>query len=639
MKKILLGSIALLGLANLASCSSEEDLKVPGGDGVTFTLRVPGTISTRGTFGDGTDAGDRATLDNLEWTVYEVAQDGTLTKVFSDKKPAGTAFTGSQTVENVTIGLAKGKTYQVAFYADNAANGFAKYNEGAVEVDYANAASNTAAEDAFIGKSEVFTVTGAYDETVTLTRPFAQLNWGTDDLGEKSIQKYLESQTVVVKVTNGLFKKMDVITGTVDEAVTDAVEFDAVKFTELPANKFPVDKEDADAVPYALIAMNYLLTGDGTIDCSLVFNNDFTPVDVNSAPVKVNYRTNIFGSLLTAPGHFNIKVDNNFVNNLNIVRNASQFAAAIVAGGDIEVPADAEINLDGLLGGPNDPTVKIINPTNLTVNGKLDCGTGGQLEVKAPLAIKGNGSINGGIRGFIYVTEGGTLEVEDITFNSPEAYRGGDVWNQGGGSMSFKNVKFNSNMASVYFEPASGTEAVLDMDGCVINNTSRNSIVNPETNKNAYSYAIRVHAGSVCNLRNMDVTGIQGGIMVGTGATMNVYSGTYRTHDSAPNKGDGWHALYIATRGTANVYGGGFSSPAARPCVYNSNEDIPDYDTGVANLFGGKYSNMPKVRIMTGMNEQTGKPIYVNEDIQPQSGFTYKTLTGEDPYTLEIEGN
>lgn len=309
MKKVVFCSLAAIGMLSLASCSSQEDGPVAGGDGVYFTIELPGHMNSRGTFGDGTGAGDRAILNNLQWTVFEVGADGTtLTKVFSDEKTG--AFGGSQTQETVMIPLAKGKTYQVAFYADDATNSFCTYADGDITVDYANGASNTAAEDAFIGKSAVFTVTGAYNETVTLTRPYAQLNWGTNDLDAKVLQNILPSLTAQVSVKSGLFTKMNVIGGGVSDPVTD-ISFAAVELAadKRPGQTFPVEGTPA----YALIAMNYLLTGDGTVDCELAFNNGLTAVTVNAAPVKVNYRTNIYGQLLTAPGNFNILVDNNFV--------------------------------------------------------------------------------------------------------------------------------------------------------------------------------------------------------------------------------------------------------------------------------------------------------------------------------------
>ena len=619
MKKVLYCTLAAAGVMSLASCSN-DDAPMPAGDGVNITVKLPRDMATRGTFGDGTDDGDRAILDNLQWSVFEVLENGTRELVFSDGR---TAFGSSQTEELVSLPLAKGKTYQVAFYADDKDNAFVTYSDGNISVDYTKGVSNTAAEDAFIGKSEVFTVTGAYSETVTLTRPFAQLNWGTDDTEAKVLNKVIQTLTAEVAVTKGLYTGMNVISGeTIGEPVATPVKFAAVEFTSLPGQAFPVKKDDVNAEPYLLVAMNYLLTGNGTIDCELSFNNGLTPVTVNAAPVQVNHRTNIYGSLLTAPGEFNIKVDNNFLpedNNIKIVTKASELADALNKGGDIEIPAGATVNLEDILGTPNDtPAINVTKPTSLEVKGKLECGTGGQIQVKSHLSISGTGSIDTGIRGAFNVTTGGTLEAKDVTFNSPKAYRGGDVWNEGGGSMTFTNVTFNSNMATVYFQPA-GEDDTLTMTGCVVNNTSKNSIVNPETNSRVWSYAIRVQGGKAV-LKDLTVNAVQGAVAVGRGAVCDIMSGTYTVNDSEPGKGDGFYCVYVAREGIANVYDGKFAS--VRISVFNGNEDVAGDKFGFVNLFGGKYSSK-------GVN-QSGEAFTLPE------GYEYVPLTGEDPYKWEV---
>ena len=612
MKKIAYCTLAAAGLFGLASCSS-DDAPVLGGDGVNITVKLPRGLNTRASFGDG-DAADCVELDNLQWTVFEIVDNNSV-KVFSGNKDG--AFGSSQTEETVNIPLAKGKTYQVAFYADDKDNGFISYSDGVVSVNYADVPSNVAAQDAFIGKSEVFTVSGAYNGEVTLTRPFAQLNWGTDDLDAKVLTEVLRTLKANVKVASGLYGSMNVISGDVADPVTDVV-FNEVLFSSLPDQAFPVEGTPA----YSLIAMNYLLTGNGVIDCELTLTEGLSPVVVNAAPVQVNHRTNIYGSLLTAPGTFEIKVDSSFdepANNVKIVTTAGEFAGAIAAGGNIEIPANAVVNLEAALGTPADtPSVIVSKETSIEVKGKLVCGTGGQIQVQAPLHITGSGSITGGIRGCFNVTEGGTLDAENVTFNSTEAYRGGDVWNQGGGSMSFTNVTFNSNMASIYFQPAT-EEDTLTMTGCIVNNTSRNSIVNPETGERVWSYAIRVQGGKAV-LSDMTVNGIQGGVAVGRGAVCDIKSGTYTVNDSEPGKGDGFYALYVARDGVANVYGGNFS--ALRPAVFNGNEDNPQDHYGFINLYGGKYSSK-------GVNQS-------GADFTLPQGYKYVPLTGEDPYKWEV---
>ncbi len=493
-KHLIYGSLAAFGLISLASCSSEEDMPAPSGDGVTFTLRIPGNLATRGTFGDGTGAGDRATLDNLEWTVFEVAEDGSLTTVFSDAKTG--AFATSQTEEKVIINLAKGKKYQVAFYADDKDNNFVTYTDGDINVDYANAVSNTAAEDAFIGKSDVFTVEGAFSKTVTLTRPFAQLNWGTDDTEENSIQPLIPSLTGTVKVTQGLYSKMNVISGEVDAttAVTAPVEFAAVNFNALPTQTFPVEKEDATAKPYKLIAMNYLLTGDGTVDCELAFNNGLTPVTVSAASVKVNYRTNIYGSLLTSPGTFNILVNNNFNDNINIdtatfVNSQSDFEDAIATGAEtivlnpgayeLKAPVSEHVTIVG-----NSKEETVINVPNSSVYYEGKGVTFQNLTYTTPNAGPYDGFlqrtgdinfkdciINGCLR--LNIQDGKVVNIENCEFNVAvtSGYNGYCMlyYANTGSTVNVKNCQFNTVSKGILMYNEGALKFNLNVDNCTFN--------------------------------------------------------------------------------------------------------------------------------------------------------------------------
>lgn len=496
MKKLfILGSLAAFGMLAMTSCSNEEDMPVASGDGVSFTVRVPGHIQSRGTFGDGTDAGDRAVLNNLQWTVFEVSGDEanpTLTKVFSDEKAA---FSASQTEETVSINLAKGKKYQVAFYADDSTNGFVTFTDGEISVDYTQAASNTAAEDAFIGSSDVFTVEGAFSKIVTLTRPFAQLNWGTDDKDEKSIAPLTGSLTGTVSVKQGLFSKMNVISGEVSEAVATATTFAAVAFNALPTQAFPVAKTDASATPYALIAMNYLLTGNGTIDCELAFNNGLDPVTVSAAPVKVNYRTNIFGSLLTSPGSFNIRVDNNFINPDNDINTATfvnsqaDFESALANGDEKIVLNPGEYVLktpatDGvtIIGNSKESTVlkapasvyfenKGITLQNLTYTVPTGLAytesTFGFLQRIQNLTIK-DCIINGSLR--INVNNGGVANIENCVFNVSTA-NGFDgyalfYYAATGSTVNVKDCQFNTVSKGIVMYCEGPTVYNLNVDKC-----------------------------------------------------------------------------------------------------------------------------------------------------------------------------
>ena len=494
MKTTIFSLFAAASLLTLASCSGENDIPATG-DGVSITVNLPADLS-RGTFGDGTDAGDRATLDNLQWSVFEVLDGGnTLRLVYSDQKAA---FSASQTRETVELPLAKGKTYQVAFYADDKDNNFASYTDGVINVDYANAASNQAAEDAFVGYSQVFTVKGPYNENVTLNRPFAQLNWGTDDLGAKAIEPLIDDLTAEVQVTSGLYQSMNVITGEMSNSIAaeTVTSFGTVNLNNLPTQTFPVEKpaDAADNTPYALIAMDYLLTGNGNINCRLVFNEGIDPVKVDNAPVKPNYRTNIYGSLLVEPNTFQIVIDNNFAgdNNHEIVSSQADLETAMKAGKeDIAlVPGEYVLRNDMMPTGKNfriHGTDK--ENTKLTVPASLYSENGGvtleNLTYTVPTGLAYTEStfafiqrvknveikdciIDGSLR--LNIVDGGVANIEGCTFNvnTQSGFDGYGLfyYAASGSTVNVKDCEFNTMGKAIVLYNESPQVYNLNVDNC-----------------------------------------------------------------------------------------------------------------------------------------------------------------------------
>lgn len=641
MKKVLFGSMLTLGLVSLASCSN-DDAPVAGGspDGVTFSLQLPGDMGSRGTFGDGEDAGDRAVLDNLQWTVYEVSADGsTKTALFSDGRDG---FATSQKQEQVTIALAKGKTYQVVFYADDKDNTFATYADGKVSVDYDKAASNTAAEDAFIGKSSQFTVSGAHVETVTLTRPFAQLNWGTDDKAAAAIAPLINSETeplsAAVKVTAGLYKSIDVLTGEVADPVAESVQFDAVLLKDAPTQTFPVKKDDAAAVPYALVAMNYLLTGEGTIDCSLNFNNGLSSVEVSSAPVKVNFRTNIYGSLLTSPGIFNITVNNNFLGDLKheIKPETPEQLVAAIANPSV---TDIEIDKDFDLSDQQPEALTFNTPKTITIAEGKTLSVGNN-----PLTANMGLTIVGGKLDNVTAADGSRARKVKARANAASdtkaliVVNGGDLlldgvellndttWHMHGAQLNCAAVTYfgTTNVTIRKSRILSGgytvcgwrnaTGTVLIEDSYLESNSS---------NKHGHwAYATRL-TGTKTTVKNCEVKGIQGALSIEGEANQAVIDGGKYYTINSPGRKDAFYAVY-ATAGAkvtildgefsgANKHSGLLTEEGETSCVVSGDNDT-GMTVGAIVIRGGKFSGR-------AYNHNTNK-IY-----QPESPLSYQPST------------
>ena len=183
------------------SCAKEDiSSSLAGGEvEVTFTANLP-ELGTRA-YGDGANA------NLLRYWVYDASNGQELTAL-SNQTPAKEK--GKFTF---TLPLIKGMTYKLAFWADkNAYN----INGDVVTVEYGNANDDTI--DAFYALIEEFDPAKAEDQhktSVTLNRPFAQLNALTDDFAAVALSGVdIETSTVkVVAYTQFNVANGDVVDG------------------------------------------------------------------------------------------------------------------------------------------------------------------------------------------------------------------------------------------------------------------------------------------------------------------------------------------------------------------------------------------------------------------------------------------
>ena len=298
MKKILfLGAMAAM-LLGTASCSNDMEPAI--GDGtVQFKVELPGAIDSRA-ISDGT------TATKLDVACYDA--DG---NVLTNLNPVVTPF--NERVATVTVKLVKGQKYNFAFFAhaDGAPYAFnagTKLSECTFSVtdNYTgeNCLSNAENRDAFYAVLTDYTVSAETKE-VTLYRPFAQLNFGTDDLAAAEAAGITPGQSkVTVKQVATSF---NLSTG---KAATDGAVDATFALAARPAEKLVVDKE------YDWMAMNYFLVpnNEANVNVEMTVNTNKQPVvvPVTSVPVKKNHRTNILGSLFTQEGKFNVIIDQDF---------------------------------------------------------------------------------------------------------------------------------------------------------------------------------------------------------------------------------------------------------------------------------------------------------------------------------------
>ena len=433
MKKFLYPVLALGAVVAMTSCSSEEPLGPndrPNDGKVTFNINLEGA-QTRA-------FGETVNCNQITYTVFDM--DGKV--VLSDQTE--TAFTGGATTATVELQLVANQQYKVIFYANNSGSEFSKYESGVVTVDYTKMNVNSTKDDAFINKKEyngaenqVFTADGNA-KTVYLTRPFAQVNIGTDDLDNEAVKKILASVSTEFTVSSGLFTQYSVLDeGTVSGQY--AGTYTATTGAPEVNTDFPVDG-------YSNLLSVYLLVPEAkdVINAEYAINlngskGSINTLNLSGMPVQMNYRTNVYGSLLTTQNAFNVIIEPAFegTNNIEIqsVSTPEQAAAAVAQGGTVKVTAPLDM-IDLTASTPAKPLTLMIsspvsqiklgtteaNPQQTTIVVAKDVaypefvmpGNNGAIR---NLTVKGDVASSQKLNGFV-TNNKGVKNVENLTFDN-----------------------------------------------------------------------------------------------------------------------------------------------------------------------------------------------------------------------------
>ena len=298
---------------------------------ISFKVNTP-ELSTRA-YSDG------STVTRLQYAVYDANGKILPALTETDEYINGVAY--------VELQLVTGNKYSVIFWAAAPNAPYAvDFEEKTMTVNYNNALCNDEKRDAFFAYKE-FTVDGSQTEELILKRPFAQLNIGTADytLAEKA--GYVPT-TSTVTVKNA-FSTLDLATGTVSGETEVTFKENDIKKNE----KFPING-------YEYIAMNYILVPDSKtiVDIEFSFSDGTTTKKrtVGSAPVQRNYRTNIYGNIITSdvdvdininPDYggdnntqFGVKIGDVCFNSLDEAYNAAQDGDELVVIGDIVIASE-----------------------------------------------------------------------------------------------------------------------------------------------------------------------------------------------------------------------------------------------------------------------------------------------------------
>ena len=410
MKKFLfLGAMAAM-LLGTASCSNDMEPEMTDGT-VQFKVELPGNIDSRA-ISDGT------TATKLDVACYDA--DG---NVLTTLNPTVSDF--ENRVATVTVKLVKGQKYQFAFFA-HAVNRSEQnprvniysfepgekfedckfiFNGNRKVSDYAN----NEERDAFYGTLTDYEVTSA-ETTVTLTRPFAQLNIGIDDLQE-AIAAGVEPRNVRITLPK-VSKSFNIASGMASDDDTETGLFYYYEKTG-DEGSMPYKRNETltvDGKDYTWISMNYLLVpgNEANLDVQVKVHTTKTSdgtdgqdfeFTVPSVPFKKNHRTNILGSLLTQEGNFKVIIDQNFDEpdlKPETVWDGTLSEPADITGDIIEIKDGSELAwvMNNVTNGTTlaGKTFKLTDDINL---GRKDWP---QVDVKCSFTLDGNGKTIKGLK-------------------------------------------------------------------------------------------------------------------------------------------------------------------------------------------------------------------------------------------------
>ncbi len=589
------------------SCSNDE-LNVVQSENeaqVTFSLGLEGGMGSRA-------ISDGKTANKLVYAVYDA--DGNALPVFNGaKQKEETIGDITEKAHPVTITLAKGQTYQVAFWAQNSA--CKAYNTADlknVQVSYkkedgTDAANNDEVRDAFY-KTVEFTVAGDKTIDVILKRPFAQINVGvykSDWEAAVASGVTIEKSDVVIK---NAATSINLLTGAVGPDTQDVTV--TYSSAAIPTEELKVDLnndgdfDDTDE-RYAWLSMSYILVADhdATVDENGLLGTDkatlsgleytFTPKSgeaiefkegLNGAPVRRNWRTNILGKILTGDIQFNITInpiyDGDYKYPDGTIEQELEMAATF--GGTVtlteDVPLTAPLNVTADM---------VIDLNGHTISGafaKADNAENAMIQNNANLTIVGGTIKNETNNGDAAILNNGNLILDGATITGAPLADGG--------------YSAYAVISSGKLTINEGTVVTADR-GCLKLSGTGETVINGGkfTNNDIGTRSLTSHVVDVEEGGTHKLT-INGG-----------------TFEHLHTNTSGGVVICNRTKGTVYVNGGSFSGGK----YYSGNNNLSDYGYGgTFSVKGGTFSENPtKKYIANGYKAvQSGSNfVVVSDDI------------------------
>ena len=305
MKKFLLYASAVSAMMLAGSCQKEVINPVSEGEAsVKFSIALPDGLQTKAmSQADFTDI-VYYEIWNSDWSrqLYPVEEAG-VQSAYASAEVDGCKAT-------IDLKLISDQTYNFIFWAQNEACGAYDVTElknVGVNYDVIGAEGNQDKFDAFYAV-ETIRVEGPINKTITLYRPFAQLNFGADEMTTTFGDIVVTDTQIQV---SGLATVFNTIEGNGEQAVTSPVTFQA--------DGIATDEAlITGGKSYTWVAMDYMLMMDDqalvNVEASFGVDGMDDPVthSLTNVPLKKNYRTNIVGDLFTTDAKLQIIVDPEF---------------------------------------------------------------------------------------------------------------------------------------------------------------------------------------------------------------------------------------------------------------------------------------------------------------------------------------
>lgn len=519
------GAVAALTLF-AASCAKEQIVSENETVETSFAVELPGGATKA--------LGDGMTATQLYYQVFD--KDGNAIEglgVQTKTLQAGKA--------SVSFNLVKGQEYKFVFWAQTPVAGYYTIDEAdglkKISANYADKAANDENFDAFYAV-EKLTVNAGTAKEVSLTRPFAQVNIATvGKLTAGSASRDINFDGAVSSVS---FKNIPTAFAPLaDDDVVDGTETVTFDSAAVPEGNITVAGND-----YKYLSLNYIFAPKGgsvyDINAEFVVEGKTVPLEVNAAPVKRNYRTNIVGNLLLASGQFDVVVDPDFGGDEVVAYDEAALRAAVAKGGTVVVSNDITVNQTMSL--PTGTNLNLVVAEGATLTGKdteklislfnsgINCTLSGDGRILGP-KVTGkslvsvvnveDASNNLVIDGNITIEACNGTTYNNGNVNQPQVdacvvVRWGKVTINGGHFIASKDFSGNPNPAVYLYSPNSFRSEVI-INGGVFESVCGNCkfLINKDDDNEDHE-------------------------------TVLIYGGTFIGWDPADNEADGPHTNYVA---------------------------------------------------------------------------------------------